>query len=278
MKRENILRLIQLAAIFSYILFLSGCWSTPPKPPSIPPGINAKLPTYGYGSRLNWTNSDDRDALVLFYIDFFVQYAEQDKPGRINDWFIYKLDKIATLEGQFDEDEISFLCFTGHSKPNGWQFDPVPIQYKRRMVLQLGLKKQDKHYNIVSQQQRSWLAPYGKLIKPEQAANFEQIINSVCSHLKIDQAKFKESWKLYLKNYASQIELVVSVQDSELKAREQARFRNNAVLPGVGNFEIVDENDEYYVIRVRLQGENEEHLMVNKTTFEVSPLPVPEKN
>jgi hypothetical protein len=279
MKRENIFRSVQLAAISSYILFLSGCWSASSNPPLIPPVINTKLPTYSYGSYLNWTDSNDYDASVLFYIDYSVQYAKQNHWISISDWFIYKLNKIETVEGQFDEDEISFLIFESHAKPGSWiQYTPVPIQYERRMVLLLGLKKQGKYYNIVSQEQRSWLAPYGKLVKPEQADNFKQIINAVCTYLNIDQAKFEKIWQFHLNNYARHSELVSSYQETDRREKELLRLRNNAGLPGVGNFEIVDENDEYYVIRIHFfENSKQENIIVNKTTLEVKQLPVPEK-
>ena len=53
---------------------------------------------------------------------------------------------------------------------------------------------------------------------------------------------------------------------------------NHATLSNIGCFEIVDENDESYVIYIMHKNAKEEHLLVNKTTLDISGLPVPEKD
>ena len=132
MKKEKGIRWVLSVIVSLYILLLSGCWSVTPKPPLVPPVINAKLPAYRYAQSLNWTDSNDYDAKVLFYIDYSVQYAQKNHWSATSEWYIYKLNKIETIEGQFDEDEISFLCTISFAKPGSLiQFSPIPIQYKR---------------------------------------------------------------------------------------------------------------------------------------------------
>ena len=275
MKKEKDIRLVLSVIVSLYILSLSGCWSSPPKPPSIPPVINAKLPAYGYGDRLNWSVSDDYDALGLFYIDYSVEYAKQNTWYSICEWYIYKLNKIEMIEGEIDEDEIYFLNFDAYAKPYGIQFTPMPTQYEKQMVLQLGLKKQKDHYAIVSEQLRSWIAPYGEINEPnEEIENFDQIINSVISYFKLGDCRFnkyQQKWRRY--NPGAAPDDHVSFKDIILSS---AIILRNADSVNMGRITIVEETEKYYVVEAYTK-KYKGHLKVDKTTFEVNRLPVPEK-
>jgi hypothetical protein len=242
----NVSKFVKLTLFPFFLLIFAGCW-IPSKPPSIPPNTNAKLPTYSGHRNLSWAISNDYEALVLVYIDNIVKYAQETHGGITDEWYLCKTKKISTIEGIFDEDIVSFVCM----KRIGMKDDITSFKYNDRIVLLLGLKTGKKPYEIVSQEQRSWLEPYGKLNKPvDEIQDYDKVIKSILSYQKRIHLDFRRGDK---PNYAF-------------------IYDKNFVV--AGSIEIVEETERYFIITSKI-GSSIDNLMVTKTTMDVATLPVP---
>ena len=225
-----------------------GCESLP-KPPYLPPGINAELPTYEGTRPLPWSVSADSDASVLAYVQATGEY-DITTNREITHWHLCEMRKVSTAQGRFDSDTLHFVYYTSSNIPGSrWQARFLPTPFRRGVVLLLGLKTDKKPCEIVSMEQRSWLAPYGPYVKPTGEipdGEFDPVIRSVLSFLRRD-------------GYA---------------VRRMRSGPLNSASAGDGSVRILEETETHYVVEAAFPRE-ETLLMVNKATLETKRLPSP---
>ena len=123
------------------------------------------------------------DAVVLAQVVSVKEFAVT-REGRWNKhWYLCKTQRIWTLEGTFNENELNFTTSESWPAPgSGIKVRKNPFPYEERKVFLFYIRT-GSPCQIVAQGQRSWVEPYGALIPPNDNGKSGKVGKAVLEYL-----------------------------------------------------------------------------------------------